>query len=147
MIAKLLRAIALVLVVVAAFTACGLLNPKTAIDTGNAIACIENAARHRQSVGEIALACGVDVADVIADILLSKDPEVSKTPAYGEARRARARMQALPPDPGPQTWLLEDQERLVAIGAIAPPLIAQLGGLRACTIDERELARALEEAP
>lgn len=144
-------ACAAVVMLLAAITACGLLSPKTAIDTGNAIACVEREARAGSSVAQIAVACGLDVADVMTDILLSKDPAVAKAPAYGESRKARAKMQALPPDRDPQSRLPrapEDDWIASALLESTAPLIGpEIHRLRVCTLPERALAHDLGADP
>lgn len=129
-----------------ALLACGALTaPKTAVDTGNALVCIEQEAKRGESIGRIAVACGVEVADVIADILLSKDPDVPKAPAYGEARRARSKMNALPP----QARLELDPAWAAAVAAAVPLHGEDLRALRACRADELAIARdlAIEAGP
>lgn len=124
--------------------ACGLLHPSpnTPRDVIDAAGCIEREARGGAPVAAIAISCGVEVAEVIGDLLQSKDPEIHKAAAYGEAHRARARMQALPP----QAHLDADPEWRAAVAQQAAAIERCPETLRTCTFDELVLVRDLEAA-
>lgn len=69
--------------------ACGLLsNPKLPLDGEKAQICVEDGAIRGHSIAVIAIDCGMDIVQVIADIFGSGNAEVQKSPARAEAERA-----------------------------------------------------------